>query len=130
MPGAGAVLQCWGDELQAHLHLHFVEQADVPETEPPDTEDMAGKSGPLAGTAQIRPFITPYYGKIWGLLQERGARLFEQDSDGDMNPAIDAFLDASENCMHPMEPAANMDIVNVREQYGTRLAFHRRHGKS
>jgi hypothetical protein len=87
-------------------------------------EDMAGKSGPLAGPAQIREFIAPYYRKIWNLLQERGARLFDQDSDGDMNPVIDAFLDAGVNCMHPMEPAANMDIVKVREKYGSRLAFY------
>jgi uroporphyrinogen-III decarboxylase len=87
-------------------------------------EDMAGKSGPLAGPIQIKEFIQPYYRKIWDLLQDRGARLFDQDSDGDMNPVIDAFLDAGVNCMHPMEPAANMDIVKVREKYGTRLAFH------
>ncbi|MBM3302452.1 MAG: hypothetical protein FJY85_21180, partial [Deltaproteobacteria bacterium] len=87
-------------------------------------EDMAGKSGPLAGPVQIKEFITPYYRKIWDLLQERGARLFDQDSDGDMNPVIDAFLDAGVNCMHPMEPAANMDIVAIRRKYGTRLAFY------
>jgi hypothetical protein len=87
-------------------------------------EDMAGKSGPLAGPVQIREFITPYYRKIWDLLRERGAELFDQDSDGDMNPVIDAFLDAGVNCMHPMEPAANMDIVKVREKYGRRLAFY------
>lgn len=87
-------------------------------------EDMAGKSGPLAGPTQIREFIAPYYRKIWNLLQERGARLFDQDSDGDMNAVIDAFLDAGVNCMHPMEPAANMDIVRIREKYGTRLAFY------
>ena len=58
------------------------------------------------------------------MLQERGARLFDQDSDGDMNPVIDAFIDAGVNCMHPMEPAANMDIVKVREKYGNRLAFY------
>jgi len=87
-------------------------------------EDMAGKSGPLAGPVQIREFITPYYRKIWDLLRERGAKLFDQDSDGDMNPVIDAFLDAGVNCMHPMEPAANMDIVKVREKYEARLAFY------
>lgn len=87
-------------------------------------EDMAGRSGPLAGPAQIEEFIRPYYRKIWDLLRDRGARLFDQDSDGDMNPVIDAFLDAGVNCMHPMEPAANMDIVKVREKYGTRLAFY------
>lgn len=87
-------------------------------------EGMAGKSGPLAGPAQIKEFITPYYRKIWDLLQERGARVFDQDSDGDMNPVIDVFLDAGVNCMHPMEPAANMDIVKVRERYGKRLALY------
>ena len=87
-------------------------------------EDMAGKSGPLAGPTQIKEFIAPYYRRIWDLLSERGARVFDQDSDGDMNPVIDAFLDAGVNCMHPMEPAANMDIVKIREKYGTRLAFY------
>lgn len=87
-------------------------------------EDMAGKSGPLAGPAQIREFIVPYYRKIWDLLRERGASLFDQDSDGDMNPVIDVFLEAGVNCMHPMESAAHMDIVKIREKYGTRLAFY------
>lgn len=87
-------------------------------------EDMAGKSGPLAGPAQIKEFVAPYYRRIWDLLRERGARLFDQDSDGNMTPVIDAFLEAGVNVMHPMEPAAGMDIVKVREQYGTRLAFY------
>ncbi|MBF0246051.1 MAG: hypothetical protein HQL31_12410 [Planctomycetes bacterium] len=87
-------------------------------------EDMAGKSGPLAGPVQIREFIAPYYRKIWDLLKERGTRIFDQDSDGDMRPVIGAFIEAGINCMHPMEPAAGMDIVEVRKQYGTKLAFY------
>ena len=87
-------------------------------------EDMAGKSGPLVGPNLIEEFIAPYYRRIWDLLRERGARLFDQDSDGNMNPVIDAFLGAGVNCMHPMEPAAGMDIVRSREQYGERLAFY------
>lgn len=87
-------------------------------------EDMAGKSGPLAGPKQVRNFIKPYYRRVWDLLASRGARLFDQDSDGDMNAVIPSFLEAGVNCMHPMEPAANMDIVKIREQYGERLAFY------
>jgi len=87
-------------------------------------EDMAGKSGPLAGPRQVNEFIVPYYRRVWDMLQERGTRLFDQDSDGDMNDVIPAFLKAGINLMHPMEPAANMDIVKVREQYGTQLAFY------
>ncbi len=86
-------------------------------------EDMAGKSGPLAGPAQINEFIKPYYRKIWDMLKKRGARLFSQDSDGNMDPVIDVFLDAGVNLMFPMEPAAGMDIVKTREKYGNKLAF-------
>jgi len=85
-------------------------------------EDMAGKSGPLWGPRQVREFVLPYYRRAWDLLAAHGARLFSQDSDGDMTPVIDAFLDCGVNCMYPMEPAAGMDIVQVRKQYGNRLA--------
>ncbi|MBN2452540.1 MAG: hypothetical protein JXR77_19300 [Lentisphaeria bacterium] len=87
-------------------------------------EDMAGKSGPLAGPTQVREFIAPYYRRVWDMLADRGARLFDQDSDGDMNAVVAAFLDAGVNCMHPAEPAANMDVVSLRARYGTRVAFY------
>ncbi len=86
-------------------------------------EDLAGKSGPLAGPSQIREFLKPYYRRVWDMLQDRGARLFSQDSDGNMNPVIEPFLECGVNVMYPMEPAAGMDIVAVRRQYGARLAF-------
>jgi len=86
-------------------------------------EDMAGKSGPLAGPKQVVEFIAPYYRRVWDMLRERGARLFDQDSDGNMNAVIPAFLEAGLNMMHPLEPAAGMDIVQLRSQYGRKLAF-------
>lgn len=87
-------------------------------------EDMAGKSGPLIGPKLIREFVKPYYRRVWDLLESRGARLFDQDSDGDMRPVIEPFIEAGVNLMHPLEPAAGMDIVKLRAEYGTRLAFY------
>ncbi len=86
-------------------------------------EDMAGRSGPLAGPKQVREFIAPYYRRVWDMLQDRGARVFGQDSDGNMNAVIDEFLEAGLNLMYPMEPAAGMDIVALRRIYGNRLAL-------
>lgn len=86
-------------------------------------EDMAGRSGPMVGPAQVREFIAPYYRRVWDMLADRGARLFDQDSDGNMNPVVEAFLEAGVNLMHPLEPAAGMDMVKLRGQYGARLAF-------
>lgn len=86
-------------------------------------EDMAGKTGPLAGSKQVREFIAPYYRKVWEPLKAQGCRLFSQDSDGNMNSVIDDFLDAGVNCMYPAEPMAGMDILALRKKYGKRLAF-------
>ena len=86
-------------------------------------EDLAGKSGPVVGPLQVEQFIKPYYLRNWEILQSRGTRLFCQDSDGDVGPVIDSFLEAGVNIMHPMEPAAGMDVVEVRKRYGSRLAM-------
>lgn len=86
-------------------------------------EDMAGKSGSLVGPDLIRKFIKPYYRRCWDLVKSRGAKIFSQDSDGDMNSVIDVFLECGLTAMYPMEPAAGMDIVHLRKKYGDRLAF-------
>ena len=86
-------------------------------------EDMAGLSGPLVGPSLVRRFISPYYQKVWDAAKRGGAKLFSQDSDGNIEPLIDEFLAAGINCMYPMEPKAGMDIMKLRKKYGTRLAF-------
>jgi uroporphyrinogen-III decarboxylase len=86
-------------------------------------EDFAGKSGPLVGPRQMRAFIAPYYRRVWDLVRARGARLFWIDSDGDISPILPDLLEAGINVIFPVEPVGGMDIVHLRQQYGTRLAF-------
>jgi uroporphyrinogen-III decarboxylase len=86
-------------------------------------EDMAGKGGPLIGPKQVTEFVTSYYQACWDVVSSRGTRLFNQDSDGFMMPVMDAFLACGVNVMHPFEPAAGMDIVEVRKKYGNRVAM-------
>jgi len=86
-------------------------------------EDMAGKSGPLFGPSQVEQFMKPYYQKLWDCARSFGASLFSQDSDGNINPIIDALIDCGLNCIYPCEPAAGMDIVQLRTKYGRRLCI-------
>jgi uroporphyrinogen-III decarboxylase len=86
-------------------------------------EDLAGKSGPLVGPRQIEEFIKPYFRRVWELLSSRGTRIFQMDTDGNIEPVIETFLDCGLNSIYPMEPAAGMDIVEVRRRYGKRLAM-------
>ncbi|MBR2907193.1 MAG: hypothetical protein IKC26_04025 [Clostridia bacterium] len=86
-------------------------------------EDMAGKSGPLAGPLQIKKFIAPYYSKVWDCAKSYGARIFSQDSDGNMNAVMEDFIDCGINCFFPLEPAAGMDMVELRKKYGKKACF-------
>ncbi len=86
-------------------------------------EDMAGKTGPLIGPGTVSEYIIPYYLKSWELVKDAGTKLFCQDSDGDMNPLIDTFIQGGINIFYPCEPAAGMDIVALRKKYGHKIAF-------
>jgi hypothetical protein len=86
-------------------------------------EDMAGKTGPLIGPKQVESFIAPYYRRVWDLLSSRGTRLFDMDTDGNVEDLIDIFLDAGLTGLAPNEPAAGVDTVALRKKYGRRLAL-------
>jgi len=86
-------------------------------------EDLAGKSGPLLGPKQMDEFLIPHYRRVWDMLRDRGARLCMVDTDGNVDAIIPHFIKAGVNLLYPMEPAAGMDIVRLREEYGTQLAF-------
>jgi hypothetical protein len=86
-------------------------------------EDFAGRSGPLVGPGHIAELFKPYYRRVWDMLRSRGAKIFQQDTDGNINPVLDALLDCGLTSIYPMEPAAGMDVVEVRKRYGRRLAM-------
>jgi uroporphyrinogen-III decarboxylase len=86
-------------------------------------EDLAGKAGPLIGPEQFDRFVKPYYRAVWDLLSARGTRIFDMDTDGNVMPLLDSFLDAGLTALAPIEPSAGMDAVAIRKQYGRRLAM-------
>jgi len=87
-------------------------------------EDMAGKSGPLFGPSQMQQFVRPYFRPVWDMLASRGTLIFDIDTDGNVNAILDDFVDCGINHLHPMEPAAGMDVVQVRRKYGKQLTFN------
>ena len=86
-------------------------------------EDMAGKSGPLIGPKQMQEFVKPYYRPVWDLMKSRGTPIFGMDTDGNVNAILDDLIDCGLTHIYPMEPAAGMDMVDVRKKYGQSLTF-------
>ena len=77
----------------------------------------------MIGPTYVLEYFLPYYRKVWDLVSSRGARVFEQDTDGNINPVFPALPDCGLISIYPMEPAAGMDIVKLRKIYGQRLAM-------
>lgn len=86
-------------------------------------EDMAGKSGPLIGPDLIRKYINPYYKTCWEIARASGAQIFSQDSDGDMSPVVEAFLESGLTRFYPCEPVGGMDVVSLRKKHGANVMF-------
>lgn len=86
-------------------------------------EDLAGKSGPLIGPSIMKEFISPYFKKVIQMLKEKGTSIISVDSDGNIEPLLDEYIQCGINEVHPMEPAAGMDMVKTKKKTGHALAF-------
>jgi uroporphyrinogen decarboxylase len=55
--------------------------------------------------------------------KEAGVARVVFHSDGDIRAILDDLVDAGIDAINPVEPRANMDVVELRKRYGNRLAF-------
>ncbi len=84
-------------------------------------EDFAGKGGPLVSPRLFREFLLPRYQRINDFLRSHGVDVICMDSDGDIRVLIPLILEAGVSCVWPLEVAAGMDAVTVRQEYGRDL---------
>ena len=86
-------------------------------------EDMAFKNGPLIGPPTFEEFMLPYYKEVVSAIKSHGVKWVLVDSDGDNRPLLDLFVDAGVNFFFPLEIAAGMEPVEIREKYGRKLVL-------
>ncbi|RLF13655.1 MAG: hypothetical protein DRJ66_07445 [Thermoprotei archaeon] len=84
-------------------------------------EDMCYKSGPLISPRLFEEFMLPNYKKITNFIRGKGIDIIMVDTDGNHVPIIELFLEGGVNCLYPLEVAANVDAVKLRENFGRRL---------
>jgi len=84
-------------------------------------EDMAYKAGPLISPNMFRRFMLEPYKRITSLYHEHGAHLIFVDSDGDSGPLLPLWLEGGVTGFYPIERAAGMDAVAIRNKYGRQL---------
>jgi hypothetical protein len=84
-------------------------------------EDMAFKTGPLMSPRLVRKYMLPGYRKIVDLLRGHGIDTIFVDCDGNLDLLIPIWLEAGINGVWPLEAAAGMDPVALRQRYGRDL---------
>jgi len=86
-------------------------------------EDMAYRHGPMISPKFFQKFMLPCYKKLTNFLKGKGVDLIGVDSDGNIEALIPLWLEGGVNVLFPLEAAAGMDVVALRDEYGKRLAL-------
>ncbi len=84
-------------------------------------EDMAYKAGPLISPRMFRQFMLEPYKKITSQFHEHGIDIIFVDSDGDSEQLMALWLEGGVTGYYPIERAAGMDAVQLRQRYGRGL---------
>ena len=87
-------------------------------------EDMAFKTGPLISPKLFREFVLPYHREFIGYMKKtHHIDLFMVDSDGNNFDILPLFTEAGVNIFIPLEIAAGMEPLLIREKYPKLVLF-------
>ena len=82
-------------------------------------EDMCSKNGPLISPAIFSEFFLPRYQRFTASLRQGGCKNIFVDSDGDIRPLVDMWIEGGVNILFPWETQFGLDITEVRRQWPT-----------
>ena len=71
-----------------------------------------------------REFLLEPYQRTIEVAKECGVRVFDVDSDGNVEALLPLWLQAGVNMNHPCEVAAGVDVVDLKRTYGEKLVVH------
>ena len=85
-------------------------------------EDMAYKTGPMTSPAFLRQQYWPRFRRIVDAYHQRGIKVIFH-SDGNLWPVLDDLVATGIDGLNPLEVAAGMDPVLLRQRYPRLLLF-------
>lgn len=85
-------------------------------------DDLAYKNGPFISPRLYRKFVMPQHSRIVAPFRRRGLPAVLH-TDGDVRPLIPLFIEAGFTALHPLEAKAGLDVRELKELYGDKLAF-------
>jgi uroporphyrinogen decarboxylase len=84
-------------------------------------EDICFNQGCILSPEFFRRAAGPWYRRIADLLVSHGCCIYTTDTDGNILPIVETFLDNGLNTMFPVEVHAGTDPCLLRDRYGKRV---------
>jgi len=86
-------------------------------------DDCANSRAPMFSPAMWETFLLPPYTRMLQTLKEHGCRHFFFHSDGNIGPLMDLLVQAGFQGFNPLEPRCGLDLIRLRERYGSKVVF-------
>jgi uroporphyrinogen decarboxylase len=85
-------------------------------------DDYASAERPFMSPRMFREFFCPGLQRAVAGFHEAGLPVIKH-TDGNIRPLLDMILDAGIDCLDPIDPIAGLDIGEMKEKYGRRVAL-------
>jgi uroporphyrinogen decarboxylase len=85
-------------------------------------DDYAGNRGPFMSPQHFRELFYPGLQRVMGGFKELGLHVIKH-TDGNLWPIMDMIIDSGIDCLDPIDPQGGMDLAEVKEKYGDRIAL-------
>jgi uroporphyrinogen decarboxylase len=86
-------------------------------------DDLGWNQGPMFSPRTFERVFYPCYKWMCDQYRAAGVRHILLHCDGNIEAILDMLVDAGIQGFHPVEPKAGMDVVKLRQRYGTSLAL-------
>jgi uroporphyrinogen decarboxylase len=103
--------------------IEALHRSNLPDTSVWIFDDIASNNGLLISPKSYERLFLPQVQRMVEAFKEAGVAHVGYHSDGDIRSVLDGLVDAGISILNPVEPRANMDVVELRRRYGQRLAF-------
>ncbi|MDX9974050.1 MAG: uroporphyrinogen decarboxylase family protein [FCB group bacterium] len=85
-------------------------------------DDYCYNTGPFLSPDMFGEHITPFMSDLIRGYRDLGFHVIKH-TDGDIRPILDQLVEANPHALHSLDPQGNVDIAEVKRQYGDRVCL-------
>ena len=85
-------------------------------------DDYSSTEAPFMSPQMFAEYLYPGLKQVVTAFHAAGLPVIKH-TDGNIKPILDMIIDSGIDCLDPLDPLAGMDIVEVKQKYGHRIAL-------